>query len=138
MRECTPTFQAKVYDARAGRRLSETFSTKTAAKQWRTDAIVALRRGQLSADRGPTLAAAEQWLADMRAGHITNRSGDPFKPSAIRAYADNFRLRVLPELGHLRLREVTTRDVQRLIDKLVRDDLAPGTIDATLTPLRSL
>jgi integrase len=137
--DCTPTFQANAYDARAAKRIRKTFPTKTAAKQWRTDAIVALRRGELSADRGPTLAAAaEQWLADVRAGHITNRSGDPFKPSAIRGYEQNLRLRVLPELGHLRIREVTTRDVQRLIDKLIRDGLAPATIDAALTPLRSL
>jgi integrase len=136
---CTPTFQANVFDARAAKRIRKTFPTKTAARQWRSDAIVALRRGELSADRGPTLAAAaERWLADVRAGHITNRSGDLFKPSAIRGYEQNLRLRVLPELGHLRVREVTTRDVQRLIDKLVRDGLAPATIDAALTPLRSL
>jgi site-specific recombinase XerC len=41
-------------------------------------------------------------------------------------------------LGHLRLREAEPRDVQGLIDGLVRDTLAPATIDVTLTPLRSL
>jgi site-specific recombinase XerC len=93
----------------------------------------------LSADRGSILGvAAEQWLADVRAGYVTNRSGDPFKPSAIRAYEKNLRLRVLPVLGYLRLREIKPRDVQALVDGLVRDGLAPATIDATLTPLRSL
>jgi len=47
----------------------------------------------------------------MFAGYVTNRSGDPFKPSAIRAYEKDLRLRVLPVLGHLRLREVRPRDV---------------------------
>jgi integrase len=136
---CSPTYQAKVYDARAGRRISKTFATRTAVKHWRTDAIVAIRRGDLSADRGPTLeGAAEQWLAAVRAGHITNRSGDPYKPSAIRSYEQNLRLRVVPELGHLRVRDITTRDVQRLVDGLVRDGVAPATIDTALTPLRSL
>jgi integrase len=136
---CTPTWQASAYDARTGRKVRKTFSTKTAAKQWRQDAYTALRSGELSADRGSILGvAAEQWLADVRAGYVTNRSGDPFKPSAIRAYEKNLRLRVLPVLGYLRLREIKPRDVQALVDGLVRDGLAPATIDATLTPLRSL
>jgi integrase len=93
----------------------------------------------LAGVRELTLAAASaRWLADLNAGHIKNRSGDAFKPAAIRAYEKNLRLRVLPALGHLRLREVTTRDVQRLVDALVRDDLAPATVDSTLTPLRAL
>jgi hypothetical protein len=53
--DCSPTYQAHVWDARAGKRIRKTFPTKTAAKLGRSDAIVALRRGDLSADRGPTL-----------------------------------------------------------------------------------
>lgn len=136
---CAPTYQANVWDAKSGKRLRKTFSTRSAAKQWRQDAIAALRRGELSADRGPLLrVAVDQWLDDLRAGHIPNRSGDPYKPSAIRAYEQNLRLRVLPELGRLRLAEVTTRDVQRVVDGLVRAGLAPATIDSALTPLRAL
>src|SRR4051794_32510397 len=74
----------------------------------------------------------------MRAGQVTNRSGDQFKPSAIRSYDRVMRLRVLPKLGHLRLREITTQDVQRFIDGLVTAKLAPATIDSTLTALRAL
>ena len=136
---CTPTYQANVWDAKAQRRIRKTFPTRSAAKQWRHDAIAALRRGELSAERGsPLFDVVDQWLGDLRKGHIPNRSGDPYKPAAIRDYERNLRLRVLPVLGHLRLREVTTQDVQRLIDDLVRKDLAPATIDAALTPLRAL
>ena len=136
---CTPTYQANVWDAKVGRRIRKTFSTRTAAKRWRSDAKAALRRGELSADRGLLLPeVVDQWLDDLRKGHIPNRSGDPYKPAAIRDYERNLRLRALPALGHLRLREVTTRDVQRLVDGLVRKDLAPATIDAALTPLRAL
>ena len=89
------------------------------AKGWRADAIAAFGAGRLSADRGPTLREAfEQWLAGARAGHVGNRSGDPFKPSAIRSYEQNVRLRVLPELGTSRLGDIRHRDLQALVDKL--------------------
>src|SRR4051812_32735132 len=77
---CSPTFQAQVYDKRAKKQIRKTFATKSAARQWRQDALVAIRHGALSADRGLTLAdAAEQWLQQLRDGHVFNRSGDPYK-----------------------------------------------------------
>jgi hypothetical protein len=36
-------YQAHVFDKRTGKRIRKTFDTKTAAKQWRTDAMAALR-----------------------------------------------------------------------------------------------
>lgn len=137
--DCTPTYQANVWDNRHRRRIRKTFPSRSAAKRWRQDAVVALRRGELQGERGPTLAdAAETWLQAVRAEHICNRSGDPFKPSAIRGYEQHYRLRILPALGHLRLGEITTRDVQQLVDRLVEEGAAPATIDSALTPLRSL
>jgi integrase len=136
---CKPTWQAQVYDKRAGKTLKRTFPTITAAKRWRTDALTAVRGGDLSADRGPLLTEAfEAWAEQARAGHIRNRSGDPYKPAALRSYELNVRVRVAPALGHLRLREVTTRDVQTMVDGLVRDGASPSTIDTTLNPLRAL
>ena len=139
LRCCTVTYQAQVYDAKAERRLSKTFSTRSAAKRWRQDAIVAMRSGALSVDRGPMFGdAAEAWLDGLRAGHISNRSGDLYKPAAIRDYERNLRVRAKPVLGHLRLSEVTTRDVQGLVDGLVKKNLAPATIDAAVTPLKAM
>jgi integrase len=136
---CTPTFQAHVWDAKAQRRIRKTFSTRTGAKQWRHDAIVALRSGELSGDRGPLFSEViDPWLEDLRTGVIRNRSGDIYKPAAVRDYERNLRLRALPVLKHLRFAEVTTKDVQQLVDRLVRDKLEPATIDAALTPLRAL
>ena len=136
---CNPTYQANVWDAKSSRRLRKTFSTRTAAKQWRHDAIAGLRAGDLSADRGPLLSeVVDGWLENLRKGHVSNRSGDRYKPAAIRDYERNLRLRVLPVLGDMRLREVTTPQVQQLIDGLVRKGLAPATIDAALTPLKAL
>jgi hypothetical protein len=136
---CTPTYHAQIHDAKTGRRLSRTFSTRSAAKRWRQDAYAALRSGELSADRGPMLEdAVEEWLGGLRAGHITTRSGDPYKPGAIRGYRSSLYLRAVPALGHLRLAEVTTQDVQRLVDDLQKRGFSSATIDADITPLKAL
>jgi integrase len=136
---CTPSYQANVWDAKAGKRLRKTLPNKTAARQWRQDAMAALRAGELTADRGVMFTdAVDAWLDGLRAGHITNRSGDPYKPAAIRDYERNLRLRAIPVLGHLRLAEVTTQDVQRMVDALIVKDLAPATIDAAVTPLKAM
>ena len=133
------TYRAVVFDKTTGRKRSKTFSTITAAKQWRTDAAAALRAGTMRPDRGPTLSVAvDSWLEGLRAGHIRNRSGDPYKPSAIRGYEHTLRTRVLPVLGSYRLREIRPQDVQAFIDGLVKADLAPATIDSALTPLKAL
>jgi integrase len=133
------SFQANVWDARNGKRIRKTFPSKTAAKQWRQDAMAALRAGTMTTSRGPTLNdAVDKWLDALREGHVRNRSGDPYKPSAIRGYEHCLRHRVLPQLGHMRLEEIRPRDVQGLVDKLVEDKCAAATIDSALTPLRAL
>jgi hypothetical protein len=42
--DCSPTFQADVWDGREKRRIRRTFDTLPAAQQWRRDALIALRR----------------------------------------------------------------------------------------------
>ncbi len=136
---CTPTFEANVWDARANRRITKAFPTRSAAVRWREDARVALRSGDLSADRGPGFAdAVETLLSRMRAGHVRTRSGEPYKPAAIRGYESRLRLRAVPAFGHLRLAEVARRDVQRFVDEMVDAGFATATIDSQLTPLRVL
>jgi integrase len=132
-------YLAVVWDKGAGRKITRTFDTLTGAKQWRADAIAAVGAGRLSADRGPTLAEAfEQWLAGARAGHVRNRSGDPYKPAAIRAYEQTARLRVLPALGRHRLADIHHRHLQAFVDQLVADGLAPATVMTTMLPLRAV
>jgi len=136
---CTPTFQAQAFDARSGKRVTRTFPTITGARRWKADAASALREGRMTADLGPTLTeAAEEWLAAASAGVVRNRSGDPFKPSAIRGYETNLRLRVLPELGTHRLGELRLADLQRFIDRMATQGLEPATIMTSVTPLRSI
>jgi integrase len=136
---CSPTFKAQVWDARVGKRITKTFPTITAARRWRQDAYAALRSGALTADTGPTLAkAAESWLDAARAGIVRNRSGEPYKPSAIRGYELNLRRRVLPVLGHERLRDLTLPQLQRFVDRLAADGTAPATISTAIAPVRAI
>ena len=57
---------------------------------------------------------------------------------AFRGYRQNLDRRVLPELGRDRLRELTLPQLQRFVDGLAADGLAPATITATITPLRAI
>ncbi|MEK6251856.1 MAG: tyrosine-type recombinase/integrase [Actinomycetota bacterium] len=110
-----------------------------AAKSWRSDALVALRKGELRPpERCLLQEAADHWLEEARAGRIRNRSGDPYKPGAIRAYEAALRLRVLPAFGRLSVSDLRRRDVQDLVDRLHAEGVAPVTIDCTLNPLRAI
>ncbi len=73
-----------------------------------------------------------------RQGGITNRSGDPFKPSALRSYEKAMRSRVLPELGDRKLPDLYQPDLQEFADGLLAAGFNPSTIQVTLNPLRAI
>jgi hypothetical protein len=97
------------------------------------------REGELRPPSKRTLReAAEAWLEGACCGRIHNRSGDPYKPSAIRGYEKALRLRVLPRLGDVRLSELRRIDVQDFVDELVAEGLSASTIDADINPIRAI
>jgi integrase len=57
---------------------------------------------------------------------------------ANRAYEIALRLRLLPEIGSMRLSEVTRTDLQDLVDGLLASGLNESTIGVTLLPLRAI
>jgi hypothetical protein len=101
---------------------------------------VALRNGTLRASDGRTVAqVAAEWLEGARAGVIRNRSGQPYKPSAIRAYEQNLRLRVLPALGRMKFAAVRHVDIQDLVDRLhAPGDMSASNVQCTILPLRAM
>ena len=117
---CRPTFQAQVYDKHQRKPIKRTFPTKTAARRWRQDAIVAMRSGDLSADRGLFLNdALDRWLDALAQGVEQTRSGDRYKPGTGRDYERCIRRYGFREaLGQYRVRELRTADVQRRVDRL--------------------
>lgn len=137
--DCRPSYRAQVFDKRTGRRIRRTFPTHAAAKTWRQDAIVAVRKGTLSPGDGRTVEqVCDEWLGLAREGVVRNRSGDPYKPSAVRGYEQALRLRVHPRLGARRFADVRRRDLQDLVDRLVAQGLAPSTVQCAVIPLRAV
>ncbi|MBA3330704.1 MAG: site-specific integrase [Actinobacteria bacterium] len=80
--------------------------------------------------------AAAELVAGMKSGRIRTRSGDLYKPSAIRSYEAALRDHVVPRLGPTRLGDVQRRDVQQIADDLLAKGRDPSTIRNALMPLR--
>ncbi len=141
---CRPMWEAWVYSRREQRKIRKSFPSEAAAKAWRNDSSTAVRKGTMKAPTTTTVSqAAQAWLSGAEDGTIRPRSGDAYKPSAIRAYEAALRLRVLPAVGHMRLSELTRNDLQDLVDELVAGDLErrplnASTIGVTLLPLRAI
>jgi integrase len=136
---CTPRYQAQVWSPGDRKRISRTFPSLAAAKAWRHDASVALRRGTLLVGgRGTVREAAAEWLEAAEAGLVRNRSGDPYKPSALRGYELSLRTRVLPALGDKQLSEIRRSDLQRLVNLLMAEGLSASSIRNALLPVRAI
>lgn len=137
---CQPSFQAHLFDAASGKRIRKTFSTRSAAKLWRADAAVALRKGTLAEARPKSTVreVCDAWLSDARSGVARARGGDEFKPGTIRAYDQALRLRVYPRLGDAAFYRVRRVHLQDLVDRLVAGGVAPATINTTIGALASI
>ncbi len=113
--------------------------TLTDARAWRAETHAALRRGTLKAPTRITLTeAADEWLKGAQGGVVRTRSGETYKPSALRAYEQALRTKVVPQLGHLRLSSVTRAAVQDLVDRLVASGLSASTVRNAILPLRAI
>lgn len=136
---CRPAYQAQVFSARDKKTIRKTFGTLAEARAWRAEAKSALWAGTMRAPTQTTLTeASEGWLSGAKAGVIRTRSGDLYKPSAIRSYEQVLRARVLPELGQLRLSALTRNSIQDLVDRLMAEGLSPSSIRNTVLPLRAI
>jgi integrase len=136
---CNAGWEASVYLARDGRKVRKTFKAESEARSWRGDALAAASRGALRSPSKATLRQAwEEWYAGAKAGNIRNRSGDRFKPSALRAYEGGMRREVLDILGGVRLSELRRADLQEFADQLLARGLSPSAVQVTLLPIRAV
>lgn len=136
---CSPRWEAKVWDPGVGKLMSSTFATEREARRWRTDISQALDAGvDLRAKTTPTVAEALDELLDaMQAGRALDRSGKAYKPATVRSYrsaVENYLRR--SDLAAMRLHEVKRRDVQAFVDALRDRGLQPATVHNKLDPLR--
>jgi integrase len=136
---CDPAYEAWVYSKRDDKKIRRTFKRESEAKLWRADAAVQLSKGAMRAPKPATVREAwETWLAGAKAGTIRNRSGERYKPSAIRGYEKAMRLRVSPEFGPVRLADLSRPELQDFVESLIAKGLAPSTVQVTLLPLRAI
>ena len=117
------------------------FPTLAAAKAWRADAVSQLNKGRRVAQTRKTLrTAADAWLAGAKADPPTvlNRSGRPFKPSALRTYERDLEHYILPDLGELRLSDVSRGELKALVDRLIGQGLSASRIRGIVNPIRAI
>jgi integrase len=137
--DCAPAYQAQVFSARDRRTLRKSFRRLGDARAWRSETKLALRNGAIGAPTRVTLSqAADDWLRAAEAGVVRTRSGERYKPSALRSYRNSLELKVLPALGHLRLSAVARPAIQDLADRLVADGLSASTVRNSVLPLRAI
>jgi integrase len=134
--KCQPSYRVQVWDPRAGKLQRKTLRVKAEAISWRDDLRVAVRSGTVRPQSRTTCQqAADVLVAGMRDGTVLTRSGERYKPSAVRGYEIGWE-RVKADLGHLKLGEVARRDVQRVVDRMVADGVPASTITNSLDLLR--
>lgn len=134
---CRPSYQADVWDKTTGTRTRRHFRTKAEARAWRQDAQVAIRhRGRQRPDDLTVRESAARLIDGMQKGVVRTRSGDPYKPSAIRAYDQALRTYILPEFGGARLTDLRRPDAQALVERLLGGGLSASTVRNAVMPLR--
>jgi integrase len=136
---CRPSYQAQVFSAREQKTIRKTFRELAEARAWRQESQVALRKGLLRSPSQVTLQeAAGEWLQAAQTGLVRTRSGEAYKPSAIRAYRQALAHRALPQLGNKRLTTITHTMLQDFADQLSAAGLSASSVRNTLLPLRAI
>jgi integrase len=114
-------------------------SSSAAAKGWRADAGSAVRKGGLRSAPAVTLHDAwAAWADAAERGEVLSRHRRTYKPSTLRGYRAAMDDHVLPDLGGLRLGDVTADDLQALVDRLVGSGASGSTIRNTVVPCQAL
>jgi integrase len=136
---CSGSWEASVYSKRDGKKIRRSFPTEAAARGWRADAGSALRKGGLrSAPAGTLRDAWTAWIDATERGEILSRHRRPYKPSTLRGYKAAMNDHVLPDLGALRLGDLTADDFQALVDRLVGTGSSGSTVRNALVPCQAL
>jgi integrase len=136
---CDPSFQAQVWSARENKTIRKTFPALGDARAWRHESQTALRKGTLRSSSQTTLKqAAEDWLSAAGAGIVRTRTGEAYKPSAVRAYRQALNHRTLPLLGSKRLTAVSQTMLQDFAEQLSAQGLSASSVRNTILPLRAI
>lgn len=134
---CAPRYEVSVASGKAGVRAWRRFSTLAEAEVWRQDELARRKSGAARSEATPTINdALDRLFQGMEVGVVRNRSGKPYKPSAIDGYRSSAKTHLRPAFGHRRLADIDRREVQKFVDRLLLDGLAPQTVKNILMPLQ--
>jgi integrase len=134
--DCRITYRASVMVD--GQRSRQSFDTLEAAKGWRRDAERLLRAGHVLQVKVTVREAVAEWERLAEAGVNLSKSGDRYKPAAIRAYQRHYALRVVPAYGDRSISDLSSADWQVLVNGLLADEVSPSTICGTIAAVSAL
>lgn len=83
-------------------------------------------------------AVIDEFIEAVEDGRARNRSGRRYRPSAFRDLRGILKHHVARDLGHMRLRDVSRRHVQALVDRLVAEGLSRSRIRSVVSAVRAL
>ena len=137
--DCDPPYEASVWSTFEKTKIRKTLPTKQEAIKWRRKHLGLAEAGQLRAPSRLTLAeTAYTWLDMARAEEILNRSGKRYKPSALRTIEQDFRLRLIPELGTHFMSDIERADLQRRVGVWLGRKLSASKIHTCVNAARVL
>lgn len=127
------------HSAKIGKKRGEWSDSFAEARSGRSKFLGDLAAGAAVRSSQATLRDAwQQFFEGAKAGTITSRSRQPFKPATLRGYERGWK-QIDPELGAHRLTDIRRADVQALVDRWnAAGDAAPSTIGNWLDPLRTI
>jgi hypothetical protein len=114
--------------------------TPTAARSATLDPhlVTRPRRSASASDDITVSAVVDEFVEAAESGRAVNRSGRPYRPSALRDLRGILEYHVVPDLGNARLRDVRRSDVQTVVDRLGADRLSESRIRSVVSAVRAL
>lgn len=140
---CKAGWEASVYLAREGRRVTKSFPREAEARSWRADAKKAVENGGGSSTAGAqdsqTLTEGLRWfVAGMEAGRIRPKGRKHYKPNTIRSYERAVRVHIeSSRLADVGVCELRRRDLQDFADELLASGLSVNTVSNVLNPIQT-
>jgi integrase len=134
-----------VYDARL--RLDGRVTRIKLDARTKTDAIREIQALRVDQARGehrhrslvpPLTEIADEWIAHLQTRVGIRDERRRYSQRTVDLYRQRLRDHVLVELGPLRVEEISVDDVRKLVDRLSRKGLAPGTVTSCVNILSGL
>jgi hypothetical protein len=99
---------------------------------------VAVRRPGAPTKGVRVAEAVEEFIAAAAEGRVANRSGRPYRPSALRDVRGLLRHHVVRDIGSLRVKDVRRGDIQSMLDRLAADRLSESRMRSLVSAVRAL